>query len=231
MSTSHPATNPISPCPLTSFQIGAFQVFRFKHDNGVPTPLIWQLYCELRPFVFGALASQLVVDIAKYSIGRLRPHFLFVCKPKLNCPPLAYVEDYVCDSESNFDSTIQKDIHLSFMSGHSSLSTFGLLYLALFIHNRLPMLRYGLCRPTLQLLLLCGAAYTGFTRISDYKHHWSDVLAGTLNGALFALLSAIFLARLTSQRLPQYYSLDYELTASDSTRSKNVSVELRQPTV
>ncbi|CAG2174415.1 unnamed protein product, partial [Oppiella nova] len=44
--------------------------------------LLWQIYCRLAPFVFGALISQLTTDIAKYSIGRLRPHFIDVCQPQ-----------------------------------------------------------------------------------------------------------------------------------------------------
>ena len=38
----------------------------------------------------------------KYSIGRLRPHFIDVCKPdftKINCSNHAYVEDFVCQGD------------------------------------------------------------------------------------------------------------------------------------
>lgn len=45
-----------------------------------------------------------------------------------------------------------------------------------------------LLRPTIQFFLLAFAIYVGYTRVSDYKHHWSDVLAGLLQGALIAIL-------------------------------------------
>lgn len=45
-----------------------------------------------------------------------------------------------------------------------------------------------LLRPTIQFFLIAFAIYVGYTRVSDYKHHWSDVLAGLLQGALIAVL-------------------------------------------
>jgi len=38
-------------------------------------------YKILIPFMFGAAVTQLTTDIAKYTVGRLRPHFLTVCMP------------------------------------------------------------------------------------------------------------------------------------------------------
>ena len=46
-----------------------------------------------------------------------------------------------------------------------------------------------LLRPTLQILFFSLALYTGLTRISDYKHHWSDVFAGAVLGAAVAMFS------------------------------------------
>lgn len=45
------------------------------------------------------------------------------------------------------------------------------------------LLRHGI-----QFILLLLAWYTVMTRISDYKHHWSDVLAGFGIGLLFAIV-------------------------------------------
>lgn len=43
-------------------------------------------------------------------------------------------------------------------------------------------------RQLLQFLLLMFAWYTALTRISDYKHHWSDVMAGAAIGLSYALV-------------------------------------------
>lgn len=42
--------------------------------------------------------------------------------------------------------------------------------------------------PLLQGLAFGLAVLVGLTRISDHKHHWSDVLTGLLVGAAFVLL-------------------------------------------
>lgn len=45
-----------------------------------------------------------------------------------------------------------------------------------------------LVRPTIQFFLVAFSLYVGYTRVSDYKHHWSDVVVGLLQGALIAVL-------------------------------------------
>lgn len=45
-----------------------------------------------------------------------------------------------------------------------------------------------LLRPTIQFFLIAASIYTGLSRVSDYKHHWSDVLTGLIQGAIMALL-------------------------------------------
>lgn len=45
-----------------------------------------------------------------------------------------------------------------------------------------------LLRPTLQFGLVATSIYVGLSRVSDYKHHWSDVLMGLMQGALVAVL-------------------------------------------
>ncbi len=50
-----------------------------------PVPLWFiAIYRSLIDFLFGCAASQLVTDIGKYSIGRLRPNFIDVCGPNID---------------------------------------------------------------------------------------------------------------------------------------------------
>lgn len=47
--------------------------------------------------------------------------------------------------------------------------------------------------------LIYLAIYTGFTRISDYKHHWSDVLVGLMQGTVVAVIVAHFVGKFFRQ--------------------------------
>lgn len=58
----------------------------------------------------------------------------------------------------------------------------------LYVQARLRWKWARLLRPTVQFFLVAFAVYVGYTRVSDHKHHWSDVLVGLLQGALVACL-------------------------------------------
>ncbi|XP_076875884.1 phospholipid phosphatase 1 isoform X3 [Brachyhypopomus gauderio] len=151
------------------------------------------VYKAVGTFLFGAAMSQSLTDIAKYSIGRLRPHFLDVCKPDwklINCSAGAYIETFNCTG----DKTMVNEGRLSFYSGHSSFSMYCMLFLALYIQARMKADWARLLRPTIQFFLIAASVYTGLSRVSDYKHHWSDVLTGLLQGALMAILVVFFVS-------------------------------------
>lgn len=76
------------------------------------------------------------------------------------------------------------------------MSTHGLPLLRLsqlYIQARLKSEWARLLRPTIQFFLIATAVYVGLSRVSDYKHHWSDVLAGLLQGATVAILTVSLL--------------------------------------
>lgn len=73
------------------------------HSNSfVGNNYVAAVYKAVGTFLFGAAASQSLTDIAKYSVGRLRPHFLDICDPdwaKINCSD-GYIENYVCRGDA-----------------------------------------------------------------------------------------------------------------------------------
>jgi phosphatidate phosphatase len=136
------------------------------------------LYRYIGFFLFGATCCQLVTDIAKYSIGRFRPHFITLCQPVMNggtnCSDAVnlhrYIEDFTC---GNINATPRqlKEMRLSFPSGHSSFSMYTMLFTALYLHCRFSCKQSKLAKHFLQFLLISLAWYTALTRISNYKHH------------------------------------------------------------
>lgn len=186
-------------------------------------PVLQVLYVMVGVFAFGAASSQLVTDIAKYTIGRLRPHFFDLCQvanlEQLCKNPHTYVEDFQC--KASISDHLRKEMRLSFMSGHSSFSAFTMLYTVLYLQARMPwrstLARAG--RAVIQMALLCLAWYTALSRISDYKHHWSDVLAGAFQGYLAAILVVWGLSPLWRQ-LRRQSSINGDSDAYQSCRTE-----------
>lgn len=201
-----------------------FQIFELSIPDWITNS-----YNNIGIFGFGAAATQLVVDIAKYQIGRFRPHFLDVCKPEFpdgtSCDnPInigKYQANFTC---TNMESTTRqiKEMRLSFPSGHSSFSAYTMIYCAIYLHARMNWAGSKLLKHFLQYLLLLITWYTCLSRISDYKHHWSDVLAGATLGVFGALITSQFIsdlfAKYKSSLLP---TTRYELTAPSAINNSN----------
>lgn len=58
--------------------------------------------------------------------------------------------------------------------------------LQFYLQSRFTWRGARLLRPLVQFTLLMMAFYTGLSRVSDHKHHPTDVLAGFVQGALVA---------------------------------------------
>ncbi|XP_075707222.1 phospholipid phosphatase 2 isoform X2 [Rhinoderma darwinii] len=163
------------------------------------------LYKVIGTFLFGASVSQSLTDLAKYMVGRPRPNFLAVCDPvwsTVNC------SGYVMELECRGSHANVTESRLSFYSGHSSFGMYCMLFLSLYIQVRLCGKWARLLRPTIQFFLLSFALYVGYTRVSDYKHHWSDVLVGFLQGALVATLTVRYVSDFFKVRAPLPCSKD-----------------------
>jgi len=167
-------------------------------------PWAWAIYSMVGVFAFGAACSQLATDIGKYSIGRLRPHFISVCQPDfsaLDCdgPGGAsnYITSFVCQGD---DKHAIREARLSFPSGHASFSFYTMVYLALYLQARLTWRATKLLRPFLQFVCLMLAWFTALSRVSDYKHHPTDVLGGAILGTLVALVVGVYVSDMFRKR-------------------------------
>uniref|UniRef100_A0A4W5RQD3 Phospholipid phosphatase 2 n=2 Tax=Hucho hucho TaxID=62062 RepID=A0A4W5RQD3_9TELE len=165
------------------------------HSNSEFNRYVAALYKVLGTFLFGAAVSQSLTDLAKFTIGRPRPNFMAVCNPKV-------CKGYVLDINCTGNSQDVTESRLSFYSGHSSFGMYCMLFLALYVQARLRAKWARLLRPTIQFFLVAFAVYVGYTRVSDYKHHWSDVLVGLLQGALIAILNVRHVSDLFKQGPP-----------------------------
>uniref|UniRef100_A0A8D7ZSS6 Phosphatidate phosphatase n=4 Tax=Culex pipiens TaxID=7175 RepID=A0A8D7ZSS6_CULPI len=190
-----------------------------------------EAYKSVGVFGFGAACSQLLTDVGKYTIGRLRPHFFDVCKPMMpdgtTCKDSInqgrYIEDFSCTSTLSSERMI-KEMRLSFPSGHSSFSMYTLVYCAIYLQSRMNWRGSKLLKHFLQFLLILLAWYTCLSRISDYKHHWSDVLAGAVLGSTVAIVVSNYCSDLFDARRKRASTLPqtrYELNPNHPTTNGN----------
>ena len=149
---------------------------------------------DVKRMVTGLLCCILLTDVAKYSVGRLRPHFLTLCNPDYDniCyDEEAYYSDgeddfvnefyqkYVNGSEACNNSHLLHEARLSFMSGHASFSFYCATFLIMYINNKE---LWSKIAPCIQILLFILATW-----ISDYYYFLFDVVYGALTGVGFAL--------------------------------------------
>ncbi|XP_060601613.1 phospholipid phosphatase 1-like, partial [Ruditapes philippinarum] len=151
-----------------------------------------KLYRTIGAFLFATTCTLFLTETMKLFGGRLRPHFVSLCKPdfsKINCSHgYIMIQTDVCTS----DVTKRKllDSRKSFPSGHASLSTFGAIYLLIFLQLRFTWTKkIRIFLPLIQLGILCAAIFVCISRVNDNKHHFSDVIAGAILGTVIALLS------------------------------------------
>nr|XP_034996368.1 phospholipid phosphatase 3-like [Zootoca vivipara] len=162
------------------------RVYSLPHSSRsiVSNRYVAALYKEIGAFLFGCTVGQSLTNMAKVAVGRLRPHFLAACRPDfahINCSA-GYLEDYICTG----GPSEEKEARKSFYSGHASFAMYTMMYLVFYLQARFTWRGARLLRPLVQFVMLMLALYTGLTRISDYRHHPSDVVVGLLQGALVA---------------------------------------------
>lgn len=126
-----------------------------------------------------------------------------ICQPNVgwkSCPgDRTYITQFECNGT---EKRLIHEAMLSFYSGHASFSFYVaafisvirlltffptiILHFQLYLRARLYRPLFSqLIIPAIQFFLFFGAAFVAFSRVSDYKHHWSDVLVGSIAGTEF----------------------------------------------
>ncbi|KAK9721777.1 hypothetical protein K7432_003176 [Basidiobolus ranarum] len=138
--------------------------------------------------------SFLITGILKSSVGRHRPDFIDRCRPQFENgvppidPPLRLSSTKIC---TQADQYIFNDGLKSFPSGHTTMAFSGLGFFSFYLAGKLHLFdeRGHTYKCFLILAPLLGASLVGISRITDYRHHWSDVVAGGLIGFTAAYFS------------------------------------------
>ncbi|CAF0767411.1 unnamed protein product [Adineta steineri] len=154
-------------------------------------------------FVLGIAVCFLITEVGKRTIGRLRPYYVTACNPvwgNLNCTKTVqtasgsvvipqYILDHNCNS--TFTPIELREAKLSFPSGHSSYSTFAFIFLFVYFEARIVCPNAKFLKPFLQCLCVATAFFTCLSRVTDYKHHATDVIGGALIGFCIAVFTAV----------------------------------------
>lgn len=152
----------------------------------------------------------LATTVSKMVVGRLRPDFLARCQPTIPNPlttnyGLLPADNPACTAPPSGELT---DGHYSFPSGHTStvfvFSIWTAAYCTWAFYMRMPrksartmfstslgerfLNDMGMASSYLWIVALLAYAWAvGVSRITDFKHHPSDVLGGAFLGALFGV--------------------------------------------
>uniref|UniRef100_A0A8C6V4N6 Phospholipid phosphatase 2 n=1 Tax=Naja naja TaxID=35670 RepID=A0A8C6V4N6_NAJNA len=123
------------PCTVFIISVGeAYLVYTERlYSRSQFNNYLAALYKVIGTFLFGSAVSQSLTDLAKYTIGRLRPNFLAVCDPdwtKVNCSVYVQVEDDIPVIYIFLFFWFPSLSRLSFYSGHSSFGMYCMMFLA-----------------------------------------------------------------------------------------------------
>jgi len=220
-------------------------------DNRTPWIAV-ELYRHFGYFTLGAITTLLFTELSKYTIGRLRPHFLTLCKPKLTselCDDkfgykkfVTEDEDEICEGLINGDVT-KKQLHearLSFLSGHASFSFYCGMFLIIYLQARLSNFprhqsapvkivyrALKILRPFIQFAMIILSFWISLTRISNYFHHPMDVLTGAVVGMSFALITLMVIADVFNKRSAFWRPMVRENSHENhSTRTASINVPI-----
>lgn len=176
-------------------------------------------------YVFGLFATDIFVNAGQLITGSLAPHFLSVCQPNYTALGCQHRAHFVSQSDAcTGDPDDVMRARKTFPSKEAALSLYTAVYLAVssfdwcteisvfllwavsHTGNDLPFQMYvmscvgsrggRLTGPFLSLSMVCLAILTGIIRVTEYRNHWTDVIAGQAIGGTIAVFLVSFYSAL-----------------------------------
>ncbi|ORY29641.1 phospholipid metabolism-related protein [Naematelia encephala] len=148
----------------------------------------WDVHNSVIGLFMSYTMTGVVTQIVKMMVGRPRPDLINRCMPApgaTDAPVFGLSTYEICTStnQARLDDGFK-----SFPSGHSSLSFAGLGFLSLYLAGKMHLWdkRGHRNRAWFALSPLLGAAMVAISRTEDNRHHWQDVLVGSILGLAIA---------------------------------------------
>lgn len=149
-------------------------------------------------FFLGQFTTVLITETSKRWVGRLRPHFMDACKPKLEniicynktLVGQIYNSIYTGGDFCTGDPKVINEARLSFPSGHASFTTYCAIYLIIYLEARFFVTRFDFAKRLIQIVTFVLCMIVCLSRIIDSQHRASDVAAGFILGTLVAGFTA-----------------------------------------
>ncbi|KAG9102657.1 hypothetical protein FRC06_001531 [Ceratobasidium sp. 370] len=175
----------------------------------------WDWHNSWLGLLLGLATTGSITQLVKVTVGRPRPDLIDRCQPvsgTVDTSPYGLVSVNIC---TQTDHARLKDGFRSFFSGHSSLSFAGLGFLSFYLAGKMHLFdeRGHTGKAWIALTPLTGALMVAISRTMDYRHHWQDVLVGSLVGLALSYfsyrqyypsLASPFSHRPYSPRIPLY---------------------------
>lgn len=162
-------------------------------------------------FLKGLLLTTFVNEVIKVIVAEPRPHFYETCNPDLTgqiCPTgnsFIYYTDIHCHNTNSAGDGVAvriTDSMKSFPSGHAQLSAYAAIYMMLYLYSPSLSTRVGIPWKAFNYIFFTVfAIVASYSRVSDHRHHWWDVLAGDIFGITTAILLNIFCPPVIERRL------------------------------
>ncbi|KDE06739.1 hypothetical protein MVLG_02935 [Microbotryum lychnidis-dioicae p1A1 Lamole] len=151
----------------------------------------WDVHAGLLGLFLSCSITTVITQVIKICVGRPRPDMLSRCLPiagAANAEPFGLATIAVCTVQTGH---IINDGFKSFPSGHSSFAFAGLGFLSFYMAGKMHLydMRGHAIKAWICIAPWTGACLIAISRTMDYRHHATDVIAGSLLGAAITVLT------------------------------------------